>query len=95
MASLSPETWVLLGVVAGLAVIAILYILAAQAREQVMTHDLKRRVHELHEQYTSRLAVMRARARALEELESISRHGWQGQAAGEYDAVEEADKAAA
>jgi hypothetical protein len=93
MTSFSPETWVLLGVVAGLAVIAILYIFAAQAREQVMTHDLKRRVHELHEQYTNRLAVMRARAKALEEMETMARRGWDDGASGEYDVVEEANAA--
>lgn len=93
MTSFSPETWVLLGVVAGLAVIAILYIFAAQAREQVMTHDLKRRVHELHEQYTNRLAVMRARAKALEEMESAARHGWDEGTAGDYDIIEESKAA--
>lgn len=73
MASFSPETWALIALVAGVAVIAILYTLAAQMREQVGMHDLKRRVHTLHEQYTSRLTAMRAKARALEELESLAR----------------------
>ncbi len=69
MVSFSPETWALLLSVSAFMVIAMLYTLAAAVREQVKLHELKCRVHELHEEYTSRLAAMRERARTLEALE--------------------------
>lgn len=86
MTDLPVEAWGVIAGVAALAVIGMLYVLAADVREQTRTHELKRQVHKLHGQYLARLSAMRARAKVLEELE---RGGSSPGIEGDYDLVDD------
>lgn len=58
MSDFTAETWVLLGMVAAVGAIGILYTLAQTFAHERRVHELKIRVVELRRSYSKRLAEM-------------------------------------
>ena len=56
MAPLDTNTWLLLGVIAGIVVLVFLYVLAAHYRHQTTLHDLKLQVQVVRREFAERLA---------------------------------------